>query len=534
MTREEETFFRETKGPVRLAAAAYSASSDLLRHRLLDGSDEAKAMVTKVLTVIDPCNMKDDGLENWMLDTRVHVGIVPVEQSSGPADRNTDLTPPERAWDLFFIYRGTQPYSVTNWITDFTFVQEPVDDYILRHNNIKIQKRMMVHRGFHRAIKRLHPRPRRSPSAYGDLPALRCGIGPATEPEEEGQLGDLKARISELKRSMQVFEVVSLHATRAGAQLPVVRPLKDKPRRIVCTGHSLGGALATLGAAWCKTTLCETKEYRGCDVQCITIGSPRVGNLLFAEAWDDLLRDGNWLGEWKSYRIVNALDVVPSVPFPVPYFIDYQHVGEPVYLQRIVEDWTVKVVPFLGKERRWTDSGLAIDHLQWHYTAAMDAAETTAVEMPSELKMKLREKRPLWWFHLFARDFKVKSLWDTLKRVLNVDLSLVEIFFLLILSWGIVIGSFLAMQAASWLGLLPVMIFLLPALSASFLFQCGLQVVFLPFRLLSWFLNKIFGYDLAELGFDHPRLGYKFGNLSLALLSALVMVVTYLSAWLGL
>ena len=44
-----------------------------------------------------------------------------------------------------------------------------------------------------------------------------------------------------------------------------------QPSRVICTGHSLGGALATLCAPWCAV------EYPKADVRCITFGSPRVG-----------------------------------------------------------------------------------------------------------------------------------------------------------------------------------------------------------------------------------------------------------------
>ena len=44
-----------------------------------------------------------------------------------------------------------------------------------------------------------------------------------------------------------------------------------QPSRVICTGHSLGGALATLCAPWCAI------EYPKADVRCITFGSPRVG-----------------------------------------------------------------------------------------------------------------------------------------------------------------------------------------------------------------------------------------------------------------
>jgi hypothetical protein len=68
------------------------------------------------------------------------------------------------------------------------------------------------------------------------------------------------------------------------------------------TGHSLGAALATLGAS------------RYGNVQGVySFGSPRVGNDVFKEKFDV-----------KTYRIVNNDDIVARVPPPGVYV----HVGE--------------------------------------------------------------------------------------------------------------------------------------------------------------------------------------------------------------
>lgn len=50
------------------------------------------------------------------------------------------------------------------------------------------------------------------------------------------------------------------------------------PSRVLCCGHSLGGALATLASAW------ASYEYPDADVRCVTLGSPRVGNPAFVDA----------------------------------------------------------------------------------------------------------------------------------------------------------------------------------------------------------------------------------------------------------
>eukprot|EP01117_Protostelium_nocturnum_P011779 TRINITY_DN4295_c0_g1_i2.p1 TRINITY_DN4295_c0_g1~~TRINITY_DN4295_c0_g1_i2.p1 ORF type:complete len:326 (-),score=62.06 TRINITY_DN4295_c0_g1_i2:19-996(-) len=83
-------------------------------------------------------------------------------------------------------------------------------------------------------------------------------------------------------------------------------------RRIIITGHSLGGALATLAAADIAIHP-KTSE----DVRLWTFGSPRVGNTGFAAYMNT-----KYL---QSYRIVNNRDVVPSIPGT---FLGYVHINK--------------------------------------------------------------------------------------------------------------------------------------------------------------------------------------------------------------
>jgi len=69
---------------------------------------------------------------------------------------------------------------------------------------------------------------------------------------------------------------------------------------IIFTGHSLGGALATLGAL--------DYSYRFWDypISCITYGSPRVGCHTFAKIFNKKIKN--------SLRFVNDNDPVPCIP----------------------------------------------------------------------------------------------------------------------------------------------------------------------------------------------------------------------------
>lgn len=85
---------------------------------------------------------------------------------------------------------------------------------------------------------------------------------------------------------------------------------KDKP--LILTGHSLGGATATIAALDLKR--------RGYNVHSMyTFGSPKVGNAAFKEAYD---KEGI-----PTFRFVNSFDVVSRMPK-----MGYKHVGEPVFI----------------------------------------------------------------------------------------------------------------------------------------------------------------------------------------------------------
>lgn len=87
--------------------------------------------------------------------------------------------------------------------------------------------------------------------------------------------------------------------------------LRDLRGRLFVTGHSLGGALATMTAALCRQEL-RSLELAGL----YTFGSPRVGDHAFGAALDDV----------PHFRIVNDADIIPRLPPAItnpvlPYFM---------------------------------------------------------------------------------------------------------------------------------------------------------------------------------------------------------------------
>ncbi|EKF28044.1 lipase, putative, partial [Trypanosoma cruzi marinkellei] len=92
--------------------------------------------------------------------------------------------------------------------------------------------------------------------------------------------------------------------------------------RILITGHSLGGAMATIAAA---NLVSQNYMFAsGLKILLYTFGSPRVGNMQFAD-W--LLASFCRVGH-ESYRVTHKRDAVPHVP---PMWFGFYHVPHEVW-----------------------------------------------------------------------------------------------------------------------------------------------------------------------------------------------------------
>ena len=80
--------------------------------------------------------------------------------------------------------------------------------------------------------------------------------------------------------------------------------IKSK-KPIIFTGHSSGGALATI------SSLVYSYLYLNYDISCITFGSPRVGCYKFSEVFNLKIKD--------SLRFVKDNDPVPCIPSPISF-----------------------------------------------------------------------------------------------------------------------------------------------------------------------------------------------------------------------
>lgn len=109
---------------------------------------------------------------------------------------------------------------------------------------------------------------------------------------------------------------------------PKLASLKQSKKKLFITGHSLGGALATIAAA----RIMALPEFRDSARPYLrglyTFGSPRVGDGKFAEAFAN---EKLSMPNLTVVRMRNAADVVTRVPSS-RLTVGYQHVGELFYL----------------------------------------------------------------------------------------------------------------------------------------------------------------------------------------------------------
>lgn len=117
-----------------------------------------------------------------------------------------------------------------------------------------------------------------------------------------GPLGDIKVH-SGFKNA--------LDCVWARVESTVSEFQNEKSHSLWITGHSLGGALATLATARFLDADRVVKAL-------YTLGQPRVGDEAFSDVFDVCFS--------SVYRLVNNEDIVTRVPF-----LGYKHVGQEIY-----------------------------------------------------------------------------------------------------------------------------------------------------------------------------------------------------------
>ncbi len=111
-------------------------------------------------------------------------------------------------------------------------------------------------------------------------------------------------------------------------------------KQVYITGHSLGGAMATLYAQLCRPNG-TPRVY--------TYGAPRVGNRKFWQKWRIPLT-----------RVRNNNDLVPTIP---PWWIGFVHTGDKVYINHYGN--IRKLTPWQKWKDHWRGRLAAIKKLQF-------------------------------------------------------------------------------------------------------------------------------------------------------------------------
>ncbi|XP_066918204.1 uncharacterized protein [Clytia hemisphaerica] len=96
----------------------------------------------------------------------------------------------------------------------------------------------------------------------------------------------------------------------------------DPSKKYIITGHSLGGALASI-LALRTTQLFGGSAWKNPKSSLITFGQPRVGDAAYAELHDSLI------STYRKLRFVNKADLVTKLP---PRSLGYRHHSRAVYM----------------------------------------------------------------------------------------------------------------------------------------------------------------------------------------------------------
>ena len=91
----------------------------------------------------------------------------------------------------------------------------------------------------------------------------------------------------------------------------------EKPKTFYIVGHSRGGAIATLAAAYIA------REISPEEIQVVTFGSPRVGNETFKKEYEKLIKES----KIKHTRYEEFLDLIPHLPTTASEKILYPRLG---------------------------------------------------------------------------------------------------------------------------------------------------------------------------------------------------------------
>ncbi|KAA8490710.1 Lipase [Porphyridium purpureum] len=205
-------------------------------------------------------------------------------------------------------------------------------------------------------------------------------------------------------------------SVRRSVIVSVLTLLAAKRRPVFVTGHSLGGALATLCAYHLSKVSSESTRT---EIVLVTCGSPRVGNLFFRRHFHDYVK--------HAWRIHVEGDPVPRVPH-----LPYVHVGKQIILRidgeivadpAIVEILHAKRQPIkVAHHRMWVYRGIAQTFCELYTAPDYIPHMWDLGEFPEDLRhavkpsaQKMQSAQFLRLNHIIREQFEFESAFDAFK-----------------------------------------------------------------------------------------------------------------------
>jgi hypothetical protein len=228
-------------------------------------------------------------------------------------------------------FRGTEAFNTYDWSTDFDF------------SWLRLDGLGNVHLGF---LEALGLATREDPNSFTNL---RNKADKAQKGRRRNLLTLPQDQIEKLVASSGLADSVIKNPVKSLAfddiTIQVAKLLQANPKaKLFVTGHSLGGALATLyGVMLHYTGLTEITNRIGA---IYTFGGPRIGDA-------DVKAYGNEKLAGKYFRVVYCNDLVPRIPFDNEA-MEFKHFGVCAYFNSVYDGLTLEEEPnpnFFGVAR---------------------------------------------------------------------------------------------------------------------------------------------------------------------------------------